>query len=99
MIRLSGGVSMSASLAMLADVPVFSLLDRDERATLAALLESEHYSKGQTIFREGDAGDSLYVVLSGQVQVFTENTEGEKIVLSENENSDVFGEISMLDGG
>ncbi len=90
---------MSASLSMLAEVPVFSLLDQDERATLAALLESEKYTKGQTIFREGDAGDSLYVVLTGQVQVFTENKEGERIVLSENENSDVFGEISMLDGG
>ena len=90
---------MSANVSMLAEVPVFSLLDTDERSTLAELLETEHVAKGTTIFRIGDAGDALYIVRAGRVQVSVENTSGEKIVLSENETGDVFGEISLLDGG
>ena len=90
---------MSTNISMLAEVPVFSLLDAQERSTLAELLETEHFKEGDYIFRLGDAGHSLYIVLNGRVQVYVENTEGDKIVLAENEPGDVFGEISLLDGG
>jgi CRP/FNR family cyclic AMP-dependent transcriptional regulator len=90
---------MSTNIGMLAEVPVFSLLDAQERATLAELLEAEHFKEGDYIFHIGDAGHSLYIVLNGRVQVYVENTEGDKIVLAENEPGDVFGEISLLDGG
>jgi CRP/FNR family cyclic AMP-dependent transcriptional regulator len=90
---------MSTNIAMLAEVPVFSLLDAEERATLAELMETEHVSKGGTIFRRGDAGDSLYIVLTGRVQLSVESLEGDNIVLGENEHGDAFGEISLLDGG
>jgi CRP/FNR family transcriptional regulator, cyclic AMP receptor protein len=90
---------MSTNIGMLAEVPVFSLLDAQERATLAELLETEHFKEGDYIFHLGDAGHSLYIVLNGRVQVYVENTEGDKIVLAENEPGDVFGEISLLDGG
>ena len=90
---------MSTNVGMLAEVPVFSLLDAQERSTLAKLLETEHFKEGDYIFRLGDAGHSLYIVLNGRTQVYVENTEGEKIVLAENEPGDVFGEISLLDGG
>jgi uncharacterized membrane protein len=90
---------MSTNIGMLAEVPVFSLLDAEERATLAELMETEHVSKGGSIFRRGDAGDSLYIVLSGRVQLSVESLEGESIVLGENEHGDAFGEISLLDGG
>ena len=84
---------------MLAEVPVFSLLDNDERATLAELLETEHFTKGETVYHQGDAGDALYIVRAGRVQVFAESPVGEQIILSENEPGDVFGEISLLDNG
>jgi CRP/FNR family cyclic AMP-dependent transcriptional regulator len=90
---------MSTNVGMLAEVPVFSLLDAQERSTLAELLETEHFKEGDYIFHLGDAGHSLYIVLNGRTQVYVENTEGEKIVLAQNEPGDVFGEISLLDGG
>ena len=90
---------MSTNIAMLAEVPVFSLLDQDERATLAELMETEHVQKGGAIFERGDAGDALYIVLSGRIQLSVESLDGETIVLGENEHGDAFGEISMLDGG
>jgi uncharacterized membrane protein len=90
---------MSADLTMLAEVPVFALLDERERESLAALLEPQQFAKNTIIFDYGDAGDTLFIVRRGRVQVFVENTEGEKIVLGENSAGDVFGEISLLDGG
>ena len=90
---------MSTNAALLAEIPMFTLLDEGERSTLADLLEPHTFVRGHTIFQFGDAGDALYIVRSGRIQVFVENTQGEKIVLGENESGDIFGEISLLDGG
>jgi CRP/FNR family transcriptional regulator, cyclic AMP receptor protein len=90
---------MAADEAMLAEVPLFTLLDAEERATLAKLLEPRRAGKGETLFRYGDAGDCLYIVRAGRVRVFLENTEGDMLILAENEAGDVFGEISLFDGG
>ena len=90
---------MSADVTMLAEVPLFQLLDDQERGTLAEILDTHNFDKGETVFSFGDAGDSLYIVRRGAVQVFVENTEGEKIILGENLPGELFGEISLLDGG
>ena len=90
---------MPADLAILADVPLFSLLDETERTTLATIVDTVHFDRGTTIFKFGDPGDAMYIVHTGAVQVFVENYEGEKIILGENTQGDIFGEISMLDGG
>jgi uncharacterized membrane protein len=84
---------------MLADVPLFALLDDQERAALAGIIDLILLPKGKTIFRHGEPGDSLYVVHAGLVQVSVENNEGAQIILAEDGPGDVFGEISFLDGG
>ncbi len=90
---------MSTSVTMLAEIPMFSLLDDNERATLAELMKIESFDSGESIFRVGDSGDSLYIVRRGRVQVFVEDDIGENILTGESGPGDVFGEISMLDGG
>jgi uncharacterized membrane protein len=90
---------MATEVTMLREATMFSLLDDEELKTLATLLESRRFAQGETIFSRGDVGDCLYIVRHGHVQVFVETTEGEKIVFAENTQGDVFGEISLLDGG
>jgi len=90
---------MAASLDVLVEVPLFETMDDSERESLCQLLESKRFDKGDTIFRAGDVGDSFYIVRSGTVQIFIENFEGEKIILRESERGDVFGDVSMFDGG
>src|SRR5947209_12119274 len=90
---------MSADVAVLQEAPLFALLDDQERKTLAEIIDVVNFDKGATIFSFGDVGDTLYIVQSGVVQVFVENYEGSKIILGENTRGDIFGEISLLDGG
>jgi uncharacterized membrane protein len=90
---------MSTNIEFLASVPFLSLLDADEQATLSTLMSREVCKAGKTIFEVGLDGDSMYVVVSGHVHVYAESPSGEKIVLAECDPGDVFGEISLLDGG
>jgi len=90
---------MSVDLSLLTDVPIFRLLDDTERATLAALLEKRHCDVGETVFHHGEPGDEIFLVNEGRVQVYIDSDVGDKIILAENTRGDVFGEISLLDGG
>jgi uncharacterized membrane protein len=90
---------MSETIDMLAYVPLFALLDDEERAALADVLEVARFPKGQAIFRTGDVGGALYLVNAGLVRVSLENNEGAQVILGEYGRGQVFGEISLLDGG
>src|SRR5215472_13723618 len=84
---------------MLAEVPFFSLLDDQERATLAERLDLVRVPAGQILYNMGDPGDSLFVVRAGEVELFFKNDTGEKIVLERARTGDFFGETSLMDGG
>ncbi len=90
---------MAADLNLLAEVPLFQLLDDEERKTLSGLLDVRAFNKGEIIFAYGDPGEALFIVRRGSVQVYVEDCTGETIILGENLAGDVFGEISLLDGG
>jgi CRP/FNR family cyclic AMP-dependent transcriptional regulator len=90
---------MSTDSALLAEVPFFQLLDEAERTALASQLDVVHIPAGKTVFNYGDPGESLYVIRSGIVEVFIKDDTGERIVLETARKGDVFGELSLLDGG
>ena len=84
---------------LLQEVPLFQLLDEHERTALAAQLDFVSFESGATIFNYGDPGDAIYVISSGEVEVFFKNDTGERIVLEVATRGDFFGELSMLDHG
>jgi uncharacterized membrane protein len=90
---------VSADPEILTEVPLFQTLDADERAALAARLDTETHPAGKLLFAYGDPGESLYIVTAGEVEIFNKNDTGERIVLETARAGDFFGEISLLDGG
>jgi uncharacterized membrane protein len=84
---------------MIAEVPIFGLLDDEERDALSKMMDCRDFKEGETVFHYGDPGGEIFILRSGRVQLFVESTEGQKIILSENEKGDVIGELSFLDGG
>ncbi len=83
----------------LAEVPLFSLLDANERAILAAQVDTVQLGKDELVFGYGEPGDSMYIVRSGVVEIFFKNDTGDRIVLETARCGDFFGEISLIDGG
>jgi uncharacterized membrane protein len=85
--------------ALLAQVPFFQLLDDEERNFLAGELDVVRFPQGHMVFTYGDPGDALFVIKSGEVEVFFKDDTGERIVLETAREGDFFGELSLLDGG
>ena len=90
---------MGIDPAFLAQINLFAQLDDDERAVLAASMQERVVVNGEVLFRAGDPGDSMFIVQSGQVELFVKDTAGQKIVLHIAECPEHFGELSLLDGG
>ena len=88
---------MPCDAAELAGVKLFELLDADELSELAASIETAAMKAGGILFHAGDAGECLYIVKSGEIELYVQDTTGEKTVLKVVEAGEVFGEIAMLD--
>ena len=79
----------------LADIDLFAGLDDVERAPLAEACPEHLFGAGERIVRQGEAGQSMFVVLDGRVRVTLEPSGQEVAVTS---RGGFFGEMSMLTG-
>jgi CRP/FNR family transcriptional regulator, cyclic AMP receptor protein len=57
------------------------------------------YGRGDYVFREGDIGDSLFIVVEGQVKLQVSSQDGDIAVITTATAPDCFGELAFLDGG
>jgi len=79
--------------------PLFTALDEASAATLRASMTGVKLSRGQVLFKEGDAGDQLYVVVDGKLKLGTTSNDGRENLLSILGPGDMFGELSLFDPG
>lgn len=84
--------------ALLAQVEVFSELEERELAEVAQVAVPRSFDRGEVIFREGDSGDTCYVVRSGSVSIRREHMDGRTLALAELRPGSIFGELAMFGG-
>jgi CRP/FNR family cyclic AMP-dependent transcriptional regulator len=90
---------MPCDAQMLADVELFEHVSDEDRARLAEFIDIRTLAAGDTLFRTGEPGDSLYIVRSGEIELFIKDTAGQKIALAIAGANEVFGELALLDRG
>ncbi|HEX3071407.1 MAG TPA: DUF1003 domain-containing protein [Thermoanaerobaculia bacterium] len=90
---------MGCDPKLLSGVKLFELLSDEDRAALAAVVDNIHVTAGQTLFEAGHPGESLFVVRSGEVELFIRDNTGQKIVLMNAVEGGLFGELALLDRG
>lgn len=76
--------------ALIAQVPMFAELDRKQLEAVANLLKPRFAVPGEMLIHEGDRGDSMYFICSGEVEV---HAAGKSIKLA---RGDFFGEMALL---
>jgi CRP/FNR family cyclic AMP-dependent transcriptional regulator len=94
--------NMSVSLDRIADflatVPLFHEIDRMALRGFAEITREQKFAKGAMIVTEGDPGDALFVVRSGEVKVLLIGEDGREVILGVLGVGDHFGELSLIDG-
>lgn len=90
---------MPCNVEMFAEIDLFNILDKEDQVALADVVDYEQLEAGQTLFQTGDPGDSLFVVHSGEIELYIKDTAGQKIVLTTARPGEMFGELALLDSG
>lgn len=90
---------MTCDPLLLTGVKPFELLSDEDRTALAAVVDCITVEAGQTLFEAGQPGESLFVVRSGEIELFIRDNTGQKIVLTNALEGDLFGELALLDRG
>ena len=85
--------------AVIRKAPIFSGLDASAADALRASMNLVKLRKGQSLFKEGDDGDHLFVVSSGKVKLGTKSIDGRENLLMILGPGDMFGELSLFDSG
>jgi CRP/FNR family cyclic AMP-dependent transcriptional regulator len=82
----------------LKNVPLFSELDDAEFRQLARVVREHHYKKHAMIVHVDDPGRALYILKRGLVKITIEDRHGSEMILRILYPTDLFGEMSLLDG-
>lgn len=80
----------------LAQIDLLAGMSADDRDALLPLLKHCQWQAGQTVFVQGDAGDELYIILSGCASVRIELPNGNRRLVTFSAGT-IFGEMALLD--
>lgn len=83
---------------LLFQIPLFATLKPAERASLTTLLRRLTIRKGDVLFRKGDEGAAMYIIIQGRLKVAYPSKLGDEVTLAIFSNGDFFGEMALLDG-
>lgn len=84
---------------LLAQIPLFEGLSDEDREALSGRMTERRYAAGTVVFAKGDVGSSMYILLSGTVQIFLppEADDVPRVVLKDVNIGEYFGELSLFD--
>lgn len=79
-------------------IPLFAGLTQEEFDDFTKMMAVHVLSPGQPIVKQGDTGQSVYVIANGSVKVWTLVPSGERLDLAILRANEFFGEMSFLSG-
>jgi CRP/FNR family transcriptional regulator len=82
---------------LLGRVPAFATLEQGDLERIAQVAVPREFAPGETVFREGDASDTCYVVRDGHARAIRSHADGRTITLATFGPGDIFGELAMFE--
>jgi CRP/FNR family transcriptional regulator len=90
--------SVDETVRLLAATEVFGEVEPRELEEVAKVAVPRSWDRGQVIFREGDVGDTCYLLRSGAIVLTREHQDGRMVALAELRAGMLFGELAMFRG-
>ena len=88
-------ISREALIDLLHRVQIFSEVGDSDLADIADQLSEINYKSGQSVFKKGDEGDAMYIILEGAVQIIQEEG-GSRFVQAQLGRGNFFGEMAIV---
>ncbi len=82
---------------VLREAPLFEALSEEDARALRSGIIDVHLDRGERLFAEGDAGDKLYIILTGKIKLTKAASDGRENLLSVHGPGEMFGELSLFD--
>src|SRR3954471_24144180 len=89
---------IEATIELLRRVSLFSELSPSELEKIARVAVPRSYQAGSIILREGDPGDTCYILRTGGARVVRQHADGRAITLTNLGPGEIFGELAMFGG-
>ncbi|MFQ3536321.1 MAG: cyclic nucleotide-binding domain-containing protein [Aggregatilineales bacterium] len=83
--------------AQLQAARLFKGIPAHELEALIDVMQHKAFAKGELLFRKGDVGDSMFLILSGRVRIFTYDADHNEIDLAYLEPTRIFGDFVIFD--
>jgi CRP/FNR family transcriptional regulator, cyclic AMP receptor protein len=90
--------SVDESVRLLAATEIFGDVEPRELEEVAQVAVPRHWDRGEVIFREGDVGDTCYLLRAGAILLTREHQDGRMVALAELRAGMLFGELAMFRG-
>ena len=91
-------MSISSPLQLLNKIPLFNSLSDSDLESLSESVRLQSLKKGQTLFRKGDEGSSLYIIKQGTIKIVLPSRLGDEVIVTMFSEGDFFGEMALFDG-
>lgn len=92
-----GNEDISTVLNILKKVPLLADLNEDDHREIIEHITMEYFPKDHTVFKEGDPGDSFYIIKRGMVRIFhAAGDPADDKEMSTLGDNDFFGEMSLI---
>ena len=77
---------------------LFDLLNDEQIAELATMVEIHHFHKGEYVCKEGAWGDSMFIIDAGEVKITKKLDVNDTWEITVLRHGDFFGEVALIDG-
>lgn len=90
-------ISMGEKILLLKEIDIFSGLSAAELAAIAAETKELDYPEGETVIKQNEVGETVFLIIDGKVEVIMEQGNDQEVVLDHISSGGAFGEMALID--
>jgi branched-chain amino acid transport system substrate-binding protein len=97
-IKERGGDEATKPITLLQEIDIFKPFSKDAKQFLSEKMRHHRYHAGDTIVKQGDVGNSLFIIVEGVVGVYIRTEDGKSKEVARLGAGNFFGEMALLTG-
>jgi Cyclic nucleotide-binding domain/TLC ATP/ADP transporter len=90
-------ISLGEKILLLKEIEIFSGMSPAELAAIATVTKELNYPEDRTVIKQNDVGETVFLVVNGEVEVIKELMDGNEMKLAMIREGDAFGEMALLE--